>query len=253
MKEDEKDTDNLSKDILRLDFTSNNPLEEELLYFHFITQGQYDFIKRFQKAYHKQKGQPAIMLYEPKVMSKKRVPKASSPIEDIADDNRDYYNFIFRYGERNTRIIEEYFCNNLTMKRLKERYTKRTVAKEIIQKKKKNKNKIRTIEKIEEYFDERKLYDDLLVLLSIMDEMEKIVRINKEDDEYGEMIEGLREIMRAKGKRETARILNINRQMLEKIASKNKNYPLRVYEDLKRLLKETSRSFTKMLTHSKGI
>jgi hypothetical protein len=128
------------------------------------------------------------MLYEPKTITrsnklKNNANKAKSPIEDIADDCREYYNYIFTYGERNIKIIEEYFCNNLTMSKLRDKYTKKEIIKETITKVKKSGKKSKSntkltveitprvktkeIERVKEYFDEDITTSSLSVKIDI--------------------------------------------------------------------------------------
>jgi hypothetical protein len=205
-----------------LDYTSENPLEEELLRLNLITENQYDFIRQFQKAFLRHRElNSSIQLTKVRTAGG----RIKNQIEDIVDDSREYWGYLNKLGDKSANILEHYFCSNMTMKRLKDKYTKKEVIKEIIQKKKKNKNKnkknnnnnnennsnennsnennskiiTKEIERIKEHFDEAKLVDELTILFKVLDRIEWITK--KEGEEKRKMIE--KEIKEKEKEKET--------------------------------------------------
>jgi hypothetical protein len=224
---------------LTFDYTSNNPLEIELLHLNLITNNQCDFIKQFQRAFlrHKELNSSIQLI---KVRTTGGRPK--NQIEEIADDSREYWGYLNKLGDKNANILEYYFCSNLTMRRLRDKYTKKEILKETVRKKKKkNKNKnnkiiTKEIERIKEHFNEVKLVDDLMLMLKILDKIEGMIRREEEEKEYKTMIKKLKSIVEREGKIKIATILVIDIKTLNKILSGYKKYSFEIYERVKNFI-----------------
>jgi hypothetical protein len=127
------------------------------------------------------------------------------------------------------------------MKKLKEKYIARTVIKETKEKRRKNgKIKKREIERIIEHFDEKLFFDDLLTLIKILNDIDKIEKNEKEDDEYEKMINCLENIAKSNGKYEVCKMLKIDYKTLIKILNGYKNYPYVIYEKIKKMVMKGS-------------
>jgi hypothetical protein len=236
---------------LTFDYTSNNPLEIELLHLNLITNNQCDFIKQFQRAFlrHKELNSSIQLI---KVRTTGGRPK--NQIEEIADDSREYWGYLNKLGDKYTNILEYYFCSNLTMRRLRDKYSTKETKTEFRKNRKKNgKITVRKIETIAERFDDKKLVRELMEALRALDEMEIILErekerkrrmwekkreMEKENGEYQTMLEKLRELAIKKGKYEICGILKIDYKTLVKILSGYKKYSLDTYEKIRRYVKK---------------
>ncbi|MDR1498705.1 MAG: hypothetical protein LBS34_00250 [Rickettsiales bacterium] len=206
-----------------LDFSSPNPLEEELFYLNLLTENQYNFIKQFQKAFLKHKELSTTVQLKPTVTSGG---KSINQMEEIADDSMDYWRYLNLLdnnlgGNKNTKLLEYYFCSNVTMKRLKEMYTKKE-----------------TKEVTKEYFDETKLYDDILVLFNLLDKIEWSMMYGDERWSmiYGEerMIKRLKQMVKREGICKVSKNIGIHVNTLKKILNGYDKYPYNMYKRIKR-------------------
>jgi hypothetical protein len=235
-----------------IDYISNNPLEIELLHLNLITDNQYNFIKEFQNAFLRHKELKSTQSYEPKTNTKttKARNKPIDPIAEIADDTLPYIHYINKYGIKTINLIVYYFCNNLTMKRLKELYTTKEIIKEVKEKRKKNgKIKVKEIERIKECFDEGRLWDGLNDMLRVMDiiekrEMREVGEMrerekNKENtvNEEEKIIKRLKEIVKIEGKYKICRKLGIGNKLIDKILNGYNEYKYSIYKKIKDIAK----------------
>jgi hypothetical protein len=149
---------------LNLDFNSQNPLEDDLYpkpgestanqtnQTLLLTQRQYDFIKQFQRIFLKHREQRSTISYEPRVgtgnrtnrtnrtnkTNNKNHNKPSDPIAEIAGCTLPYISHLNKYGDNNVRVVENYFCSNLTLRKLKQKHTKTKTEVRTVTKTKKN-------------------------------------------------------------------------------------------------------------------
>jgi hypothetical protein len=214
---------------LNLDFNSMNPLEDDLYGSPeepvLLTQRQYRFIKQFQRVFLKHREQRCTTLYEPRVgttngttnrttnsitnrtNNKTNRNKPSDPIADIADSTLPYISHLNKYGDCNIRVVESYFCSNLTIKKLKEKHTETKIEIKTITKTKKNgKQKTKEIEIVKEYFDETGLYDELYYVVNILDKIERMLKKEEWErmDEDERMIVMLRDVVERTSKLKVA-------------------------------------------------
>jgi hypothetical protein len=250
---------------LNPDFASQNPLEYDLFRkeagLELITPNQYRFIRQFQKAFLKHKEQKCTSNYEVKPNIRTKTNKQSDPIADIAETSLPYLSYLNKYGDRNIRIIEEWFCGNRTLKNLKEKYTeKKTEIRTVTKTKKNGKTKTKEIEVIREYFHEMELWDDLYDMVEILD---KITAMREREEERGrrrkeekelwsktegedqqneidgedkEIIKKLNDKIRIMGKVKVANHLKISYRQLERIVDGYDGYPYKTYKNIKMFL-----------------
>jgi hypothetical protein len=198
-------------------------------------------IRNSKKAFLRHREQRCVGSYEVKLNIKTKANKPTDPIADIADTTLPYLSYLNRYGDRNIKVIEEWFCSNRTLKNLKEKYTERKKEiKTITKTKKSGKLKTKEIEVIREYFHEMELYDDLCEMVEVLDgimviqgreeerrelwsETEKI-EMEKKDDGYEGVIKKLENVVKKEGKIKTATMLKIDIKTLHKILKGSKKY-----------------------------